>query len=163
MPEWSKAGIFYEVELGVIIGKPLYQARTDEVMDAIGGYCVALDMTDKARLDMARKTGLAWGVAKSFNTACPVGDFIPKDRISNINDLSLWLKINGDLRQHGNTSDMTWPVTDLISIMSGFFTLEPGDMILTGTPAGMGTARKGDVIEAGIRNVDSIMFEVASQ
>ena len=151
------------MHLGVVIQEPLRRANVEKARYAIGGYCVALDMTDVERLSTARMAGLSWALAKSFDTACPVGELIPVEELTELNDVNLFLKVNGRLQQHGNTSDMVWPVVQLVSIISEFCTLEYGDMILTGTPAGVGIAKKGDVIEAGIRNFDSVEFIVDNE
>ena len=161
IPEWSPASLWYEVELGVIIGDKLQNASPAQALDGIGGYCTALDFTCKGTLLEAREKGLSWAMSKSFDTACAVGPFLPKSQIPDPGDLNLWLKVNGNVRQRGHTSDMTWNVPDLISIISQYLTLEPGDLILTGTPAGMGVITSGDVVDAGIENVDQIQFEVA--
>ena len=134
-----------------------------KVMQNIAGYCVTLDMTCKHALRVARERGLAWDIAKSFDTCTPVGKFIPKDQVPNPGDLDLWLTLNGEERQSGNTSDMTWPISDLISIMSRYFTLNTGDLILTGTPPGMGVCYSGDVIRAGIRELDEITFDLEAE
>lgn len=130
------------------------------MLKGIAGYCTALDFTCKETLLTAREQGLSWAMSKSFDTACAVGDFIPKEKIPDPDDVTIWLKLNGELRQKGHISDMTWSPPKLISIISQYLTLEQGDMILTGTPGGMGVVESGDVVTAGIEGVDEISFEV---
>ncbi|XP_077867611.1 oxaloacetate decarboxylase, mitochondrial-like [Saccoglossus kowalevskii] len=152
----------HEVEVGVIIGKPGFQITESNAMKHIGGYTVSLDMTAADMLAEARQKGLPWTIGKGFDTACPVGDFIPKDRIENIKDLGLWLKINGEMKQDGNTKDMVFDVPKLISFMSQYITLEEGDLILTGSPAGVGPVKPGDIITCGMHvpGVAEVTFKV---
>ncbi len=104
--------------------------------------------------------GLPWSIAKGFDTSCPVGCFIPKDKIPDPQNTELWLKVNGVVKQQGNTSDMIFSVPYLISLISEHFSLEPGDLVLTGTPEGVGPVKSGDVIECGIPNVTEMSFNV---
>lgn len=127
-------------------------------MDYVAGYCVALDMTDRQKQTALKKKGLPWSLAKSFDTSCPVGDFLPKDVISNPEDVRLWLKVNDVIRQDGQTDCMIFSPSKLISFVSGYFTLEEGDLILTGTPSGVGPVKSGDSIEAGVNELSSIKF-----
>ena len=151
----------HEVELGIIIGKTGTDISESNAMEHIGGYLLALDMTARDLQDFAKKNGHPWALAKSWNTSCPVSSFIPKEKIPNTADLNLWLKVNGELKQNGNTKDMIFSVPFLISFLSRYFTLEEGDVILTGTPSGVGPVNNGDKIQAGLgENIASITFSV---
>jgi acylpyruvate hydrolase len=104
-------------------------------------------------------------MAKAFDTACPVSFFIPKDSIPDPQNVNLWCKVNGEMKQNGNTKDMIFNIPYLLSYISQFFTLEPNDVVLTGTPAGVSPVKDGDVIEAGLANmynddIIQIKFEV---
>ena len=132
-------------------------------MNYVGGYTLALDMTDRAKQTWLKKRGLPWSLAKGFDTSCPVSDFIPKEKIGNPQDVQLWLKVNGTTKQDGNTNNMIFSIPTLISQISQVFTLEPGDVILTGTPAGVGPVQPGDVIEAGLGDVIKIKFPVENK
>ena len=129
-------------------------------MDHIGGYCLALDMTDREKQSQLKKKGLPWSLAKGFDTSCPVSDFINKDVIPNPQDVEIWLKVDGNMKQKGNTKDMIFDIPSLVSWVSDYFTLEVGDLILTGTPSGVGPVKPGDVIECGITGVNSMKYEV---
>lgn len=132
-----------------------------EALGYIGGYTVALDMTDRGKQTELKNKGLPWSVAKGFDTACPVGAFTSSpDLTKNLQNLDIWLKVNEELKQKGNTRDMIFSVADLISYISSIFTLEPGDLILTGTPSGVGPVKSGDVITAGIEGCSNIQFSV---
>ena len=94
----------------------------------------------------------SWCLGKGFDTACPVGEFIDKSHIPDPNDLKIWLKLNGEMKQNDNTNDMIFTIPKLVSYISAFVTLEPGDLIVTGTPPGYGCVKSGDVIHAGIKD-----------
>lgn len=153
--------LHHEIELGVVVSKVCKSIPKSEVMDAIAGYTVALDMTDRAKQTELKKKGLPWSIAKGFDTSCPVGQFIDRSELAkDIQSLGIWLKVNDEKRQDGNTKDMLFSVVELISYISEIFTLEPGDLILTGTPSGVGPVKSGDVITAGIDGMPDIKFTV---
>ena len=160
MPKGARE-LHHEVELGVIIGKTCKNITPAEALGHIAGCTVALDMTDREKQTELKNKGLPWSVAKGFDTACPVGDFVPiEDMPKGLQELEIWLKVNGEMRQNGNTRDMLFPVSDLVSHISGIFTLEVGDLILTGTPSGVGPVKSGDVITAGVEGCKDITFSV---
>ena len=97
-----------------------------------------------------QKSGSPWSIAKSFDTSCPVGSFVPREQIPNHENLELWCKVNNEMRQHGQTDMMIFKLSYLISYISKYFTLEVGDLILTGTPKGVGQVKSGDLIECGL-------------
>jgi len=154
------SSLHHEVELGIVIGKSGSQISEQDAMSHIAGYVLALDMTARDFQDEAKKKGQPWSLAKGFDTSCPVSDFIAKDALSKPESIRLWLKVNNEVKQDGNTSDMIFPIPYLISYISKYFTLEEGDVILTGTPEGVGPVTGGDVIEAGLDELVSIKFAV---
>jgi len=129
-------------------------------MGYIAGYCLALDMTARDFQDEAKKKGQPWSLAKGFDTSCPVSGFIDKSQITDPSNLQLWLKVNNEMKQNGNTHDMIFSVPHLISYISRYFKLEEGDVILTGTPEGVGPVKKGDIIEAGLGDMVTMKFPV---
>ncbi|XP_033098796.1 acylpyruvase FAHD1, mitochondrial-like [Anneissia japonica] len=153
--------LHHEVELGVVIGTKGTDIPVESAMDHVGGYALALDMTARNLQDAAKKKGHPWTLAKAFDTSCPVSKFVEKERVQNVHNVRLWLSVNGDIRQDGNTSDMIFKVPTLISYISRSMTLEPGDMILTGTPSGVGPVKSGDVIVAGLDQLMEMSFSVA--
>ncbi|CAH0559642.1 unnamed protein product [Brassicogethes aeneus] len=150
-----------EVELGVIIGKEGKFIDECQAMDYIGGYCASLDMTATCQMQEARSTGGSWTLGKSFDTACPVSKFIPKSKVRDPHNIELWCSVNSKERQRGNTDDLVFKVPFLISYISQYMTLQPNDLIITGSPPNMGPVHPGDVIEGGIKDVVDFRFCVA--
>ncbi len=134
----------HEIELAVLIGSPLKRANEEYVAKAITGYGIALDLTLRDLQNELKKNSEPWEKAKAFDNACPVSGFISADEFQNPQNAVLKLIINGEIRQYGNTQQMITPIIPLISYMSKFFTLCKGDIILTGTPAGVGSIHTGD-------------------
>lgn len=155
--------LHHEVELGVVIGKNGRDIPADKAMDYVAGYFCALDMTARELQEQAKKKGLPWSVSKGYDTFTPVSDFIPKSKIANPAELTLWCKVDGVTKQEGKTSDMLFNVPNLISYISTIFTLNEGDTILTGTPEGVGPVRNGTVITAGIVGVTEMSFAVSNR
>ncbi|XP_042293574.1 acylpyruvase FAHD1, mitochondrial isoform X2 [Sceloporus undulatus] len=155
--------LHHEVELGVVIGKKAQDVSQEVAMDHVGGYALCLDMTARDTQEECKKKGLPWMLAKGFNTSCPVSDFVPKEKVSDPHQLKLWLKVNGELRQEGDTSDMIFSIPHLISYISGIIPLEEGDVILTGSPKGVSAVEENDRIEAGIEGLLTMRFQVAQQ
>lgn len=153
--------LHYEVELGVVVGKAGKNIPESDALSHIGGYALALDMTARNIQSEAKKKGHPWSVAKGFDTFCPVSQLIEKEKIT-LDDTALWLKVDSELKQAGTTKDMVFSVPYLISYISKIFTLEVGDLILTGTPEGVGPVVPGQTITAGIDGVIEITFSVVS-
>jgi len=152
--------LHHEVELGVVIGKSGRDIPQDSAMSHVAGYVVALDMTARDLQDQAKKNALPWTVAKGYDTFCPVSSFIPKTKLQQHDNVELWLKIDGVEKQRGSTKDMIFPIPFLISHISRIMTLFEGDLILTGTPSGVGPVKEGQTITAGITGHVDISFPV---
>lgn len=144
--------VHHEVELAVLIGTPLKQASEDYVARAVVGYAVALDLTLRELQASFKKAGQPWEKSKAFDGSCPISGFIPVAEFGDAQQVSLSLKINNQIRQLANTRDMIMPILSLISYITRFFTLRPGDIVLTGTPQGVGPVRSGDVLQVDINN-----------
>ncbi|GAA5978452.1 hypothetical protein JCM5350_001173 [Sporobolomyces pararoseus] len=142
--------VHHEVELGVVIGQGGRDITAEKAMDHIAGYCLAIDYTGRNMQDAAKAKGLPWSAAKGFDTSCPVGDFIPKDKVQDPHKLKLWYKINDVTKQSDSTGLMLYRIPQLIEHVSGIMTLEEGDVILTGTPQGVGPIAAEDKITAGL-------------
>lgn len=142
----------HELELGVVIGQRCRRVSADTAMDHVAGYCLALDMTDREGQNQAKKAGKPWTKAKGWDTSCPVSELVPVELVPDPTALNMWLKINDEPepRQAGTPANMIFTVPQLISAVSHVHTLEPGDLLLTGTPEGVGPAFPGDTISAGI-------------
>jgi 2-keto-4-pentenoate hydratase/2-oxohepta-3-ene-1,7-dioic acid hydratase in catechol pathway len=147
----------YEVELGIVIGsRARYLAKT-KAMDAVAGYCLANDVSERAF--QIERSGGQWGKGKGCETFGPLGPWlVTKDEIRDPQRLDMWLTVNGETRQKGSTQTMIFGVAHLVWYCSQFFVLEPGDVIITGTPPGVGMGIKpqpkflkpGDVVQLGI-------------
>ncbi|WP_175060066.1 fumarylacetoacetate hydrolase family protein [Thermococcus sp. 2319x1] len=153
----------HEVELAVIIGKRAKRVSREEAMDYVMGYTIMLDITARDLQWEAKKKGLPWTVAKGFDTFAPIGPRIVDKREINVDDLEIGLKVNGEIRQLSRTSKMIFKVDEIIEYVSGIMTLEPGDIIATGTPEGVGPLRHGDVVEAWIEGIGTLREEVLSE
>ncbi|MBL6746435.1 MAG: fumarylacetoacetate hydrolase family protein [Pseudomonadales bacterium] len=148
----------YEAELVVVIGRRAQYISEDEVFDYIAGYTVGHDVSERA---FQRERGGQFTKGKSADTFAPVGPyFVSGDQIDDIQNLSIWSEINGEMRQQGNTADMVFGVKEIVSHLSQFMTLHPGDIIFTGTPAGVGDGmdppqylKPGDVVKIGIEGI----------
>lgn len=144
----------YEVELAVVIGDTLHQADEAEVKRAIVGYTLMCDYSERS---FQLEHGGQWTKGKSCDTFAPFGPvFVSKDELPDPDHLTLRLKVNGELRQNASTSGLIWPVTRLIAYVSRFITLNPGDVVSTGTPGGVGMGmnpprylKAGDTVEFG--------------
>ncbi|KAJ7706883.1 hypothetical protein B0H17DRAFT_1034741 [Mycena rosella] len=140
----------HEVELGVVIGKGGRDIAQADAESHIAGYALAVDMTARNLQDQVKKRGLPWSAAKGFDTFTPIGSFIPKDKIADPYSLTLSLKINGAFKQNGTTGDMIFKIPRLIEHISSIMTLEEGDLVLTGTPSGVGPVSPGDTVECAL-------------
>jgi len=148
----------YEAELVVVIGKRAQYISEDEVFDYIAGYTVGHDVSERA---FQRERGGQFTKGKSADTFAPVGPyFVSEDQVDDIQALSIWSEVNGEMRQQGNTVDMVFGVKEIVSHLSQFMTLYPGDIIFTGTPAGVGDGmdppqylKPGDVVRIGIEGI----------
>lgn len=143
----NKGPVHNELELAVLIQQRLSDASLAQVEQGIWGYGLALDLTLRSVQNKLKAQGRPWEVAKAFDGACPTSPFIPKQQVSQVQQSQLTLLVNGEVRQDGNTSAMLRPVLALIQQMSQVFTLLPGDVVLTGTPAGVGPLKNGDALE----------------
>lgn len=151
----------HEAELALLIGREGKNIPKETALDWIAGYGVAIDLTLRDVQAEQKKKGLPWEIAKGFDTACPLSVFVPADAVRDPQDLRIHLTVNGVIRQDGSTAMMIHTVTAIISHMSSIFTLEPGDVILTGTPAGVGPLQPGDRVTAEITGVGSLHVTVA--
>jgi 5-carboxymethyl-2-hydroxymuconate isomerase len=151
----------YEVELALLIGKTAQNVAAAAALEYVAGYGVSIDMTLRDVQNQLKAKGLPWEIAKGFDTACPLSDFVPVDTVPDPHHLNLKLAVNGEGKQNGTSSDMINRIPQIIAHISAIFTLEPGDVILTGTPAGVGQVRAGDVMTAEIATVGRLTIPVA--
>ncbi len=152
--------VHHELELVVALAKGGKDIPVDAAMDCIFGYAVGLDMTRRDLQGEAKKSGRPWDVGKAFDFAAPCSDIVPAGDIGHPEQGAVWLKVNGALRQEGDLSQLIWKVPEIISHLSGLFTLAPGDLIYTGTPSGVGPVVRGDVLVGGVDGVGELRITV---
>lgn len=136
----------FETEMAVLIGAPLKNADEAQARAAIAGLGLGLDLTLREVQDGLKAKGLPWEKAKAFDGACPLSAFVKPERVADLANVRVRLVVNGETRHDGNTADMLTPVLPLLAYMSTFFTLEPGDVVMTGTPKGVGPLNVGDTL-----------------
>jgi 2-keto-4-pentenoate hydratase/2-oxohepta-3-ene-1,7-dioic acid hydratase in catechol pathway len=166
LPKGSKK-TDWEVELGVVIGERAQYVSEEDALKYVAGYCVVNDVSERA---FQFEMGSQWDKGKGCDTFGPVGPFlVTKDEIFDVQDLDLYLELNGKRMQTGNTSNMIFTVARIVSYLSRFMTLEPGDIISTGTPPGVGLGRtpqrflkKGDKLRLGIAGLGEQQQEVVA-
>jgi 2-keto-4-pentenoate hydratase/2-oxohepta-3-ene-1,7-dioic acid hydratase in catechol pathway len=142
--------VHHEAELVIAIGKTASQITPDQAPHHIAGIAAGIDITARDIQDRLKQKSLPWLLAKGLDTFAPVGAFVPVTQSIDMNNLSVSLTVNGSIKQNGNTRDMLFPVDIIISRLSHWFTLMPGDLIFTGTPAGVGPLSAGDSVSARI-------------
>jgi acylpyruvate hydrolase len=152
--------LHHEVELGLLITRTTKDVSPDAAESRIGSYLLALDLTLRDLQDEAKKLGRPWSTSKGFDCSCPVSEaFLVRDYDS-LELLPISLSVNGETRQESSTANMLWRPAELVAVASRYFTLEPGDLVLTGTPAGVGPLERGDRVEARLGDEIAIGFDV---
>ena len=144
----------HEVELAVLVGRELRNADTETARRAVAGYGVALDLTLRELQNELKKKGHPWETAKAFDGACPLSPFLKPEALPDPQATGLALRVNGEFRQRGNTRQMMVGIFELMAHISTHFTLRPGDVVLTGTPAGVGPLQAGDVLALSLAGYD---------
>lgn len=158
-PDFSN-DIHHEVEIVLKInkiGKNIEAKFAHKYYDEIG---VGIDFTARDLQSKLKEKSLPWEKAKAFNGSAPISGFVPKTRFTNLQNLNFHLEVNGDVRQKGNTNLMLWSFDEIIAEISTYFTLKTGDLVFTGTPAGVGKVIVGDKLTAFIENEEMMSFEV---
>ena len=152
--------VHHEIELVVALKSGGSDIPVAQALDHIFGYGTGLDMTRRDLQAEAKKAGRPWEVGKAFEHAAPCSALQPAVKIGHPQKGGIWLKVNGAVRQQGDLNQMIWKVPEMISYLSGFFTLRAGDLIFSGTPAGVGPVIRGDRLSAGIDGVDTLELTV---
>ena len=156
----SAGKLHHEVELVVVIGTGGKAIETGHGLDHVLGYAVGLDLTLRDVQAAAKQAGEPWTLAKGFDGSAPVSRVAPREEVGDGSGLAITLDVNGERRQQGNTSQMVHGVAELIGQVSKWMTLEPGDLLFTGTPAGVGPLEAGDRVEARIDKVGELSVRV---
>jgi fumarylpyruvate hydrolase len=152
--------LHHEVEMVVAIGAGGRNISVDKALDMVWGYGVGLDLTRRDLQAEAKKLGRPWDWAKGFDASAVCSDITPVKVTGHPTTNAIWLKINGEMRQQGTLDEMIWPVADVIAAISQSVALAPGDLIFTGTPAGVGPLQPGDRVTAGVDGIVEIAFEI---
>ena len=148
--------LHHEIELVIAIGKGGANIAERDVMDHVWGAAVGLDMTRRDLQGEAKKMGRPWDWGKAFDFSAPIGGIRPIADIPSIEAGRIWLEVNGTLRQQGDLADLIWSVREHIAILSASMRLAPGDLVMTGTPAGVAAVEQGDVLKGGVDGIGEI-------
>ncbi|MEK9671821.1 MAG: fumarylacetoacetate hydrolase family protein [Rhodospirillaceae bacterium] len=152
--------VHWELELVLALKTGGTDIPAAKALDYIYGYAVGLDMTRRDLQGEAKKMGRPWDVGKAFDHSAPCG---PIHRVEDVGHPAagrIWLEKNGEIKQDGDLNQMIWKIPEMIEYLSGLFMLAPGDLIMTGTPAGVGAVQRGDVLRGGVDGVDEITIKV---
>jgi acylpyruvate hydrolase len=152
--------LHHEVEMVLLIGRQGTDIPAERAASYVEGYAVGLDMTLRDVQAEAKKKGLPWSVSKGFDTSAPLSPFVAAETIADPHALDISLRVNGVVRQHSNTRHMLFRIETMLAYISSVFTLEPGDLVFTGTPEGVGPAQPGDVLTAELQNVGALTVTV---
>jgi fumarylpyruvate hydrolase len=152
--------VHHEIEMVVAIGKGGANITADRALDHVYGYGVGLDMTRRDLQGEAKKVGRPWDTGKAFDQSAPCAAITPAAQFGHPNQGAIKLLVNGEVRQEGDLNQLIWNVPDTIAYLSTLFTLEPGDLIMSGTPAGVGPVKKGDVLEGIVEGLTSLKTRI---
>jgi len=163
----ATAKLQHEIELVVALGPATATAGNNgadipvaQALDCVFGYAVGLDLTRRDLQAQAKEKGHPWDMGKGFDASAPTGPLHPAAALGHPQRGAIWLQVNGEPRQAGDLADMSWPVADVIANLSTFVRLAPGDLIFTGTPAGVSTVVRGDVLEGGVDGVGTLQLRL---
>ena len=154
------ADLHHEIELVVAIAEGGADIAVDQALAHVFGYGVGVDLTRRDLQAEAKDKGRPWDFAKGFDRSAPMGPLVPVSRIGHPGKAAIHLSVNGQVRQSADVSDMIWSVPEVIAEASRFIALAPGDLIFTGTPAGVGPLVRGDVVEGAVAGVGEVRFRI---
>ena len=152
--------VHHEMELVVAIAQGGNNIRIDQALEHVYGYAAGLDMTRRDLQAQAKKLGRPWEAAKAFDGSAPCGEINPASIIGHPRTGAIWLDVNGQRVQQSDISQLIWSVPEVIAELSALFTLQPGDLIFTGTPAGVAAVHRGDLLHGAIENVGELTVRV---
>ncbi len=150
----------HEVELVVALRAGGSNIPVEQALDCVFGYAVGFDMTRRDLQAQAKEKGQPWDMGKGLDQGGPISAILPLAEAGHPDHGAIWLKVNGELKQTGDLSEMTWKVAEVISRLSEYVRLAPGDLVFTGTPAGVSTVVRGDVLEGGIDGVGELAIKL---
>lgn len=155
------ADLHHEVELVVALASGGSDIATEDALSHVYGYAIGLDLTRRDVQAAAKKAARPWATAKAFAASAPVSDIVPASAIGHPASGPLTATVNGAPRQAGDLADMIWSVPEIIAHLSRWFVLAPGDLIFTGTPAGVGELQRGDVVVGAIEGLGALQVRIA--
>ncbi|MPS79991.1 MAG: FAA hydrolase family protein [Achromobacter sp.] len=155
------ANLHYEIELVAAIGKGGERIAVDEALQHVWGYAVGLDMTRRDLQMKMREAGRPWELGKAFDQSAPIGPLHPAESVKDIEQAGIWLQVNGADKQRSDIGKLIWSVAETISYLSRYFRLEPGDLIYTGTPEGVGPVVRGDTMVGGVDGLGTLRVQMA--
>lgn len=154
------SNLHYEIELVAAIGIGGANIKAADAMKHVWGYAVGLDMTRRDLQGVAKKEGRPWEIGKAFDQSAPIGPIVPAAAAGNPGNASITLSVNGQMKQSSSTSKLIWSIAESIEHLTTYWRLEPGDLIFTGTPEGVGAVVSGDLMEGAVAGVGSLKVKV---
>jgi fumarylpyruvate hydrolase len=152
----------HEIELVIAVGRGGREIQKDRALEHIFGYAVGNDLTRRDLQFAAKQKGLPWDTSKAFDGSAPLAPIRPATR-GHLSRGRIWLTVNGQLRQESDIAEMIWSVPEVIAELSTLFELKPGDLVFTGTPAGVGVLNSGDRIEGGVEGLEALRHSIAER
>ncbi len=152
--------VHHEIEMAVVLKSGGENIPVEQALEHVLGYAVSLDMTRRDLQGEQKKMGRPWEIGKAFERSAPIGPIYPVEKVGHLSDGHVELKVNGEVRQEGDLNQMIWKVPEMISYLSDYFELAPGDVILSGTPSGVGPVEKGDEMVAHVDGLGDLTVKV---
>ena len=156
------SNLHHEIELVVAIGKAGRNIPAAQAMEHIWGYAVGLDMTRRDLQGEMKKQGRPWCIGKAFEASAPISAITPVQQAGNVAQAEIWLQVNGQDRQRSHISQLIWNIAETIEHLSQAWELQPGDLIMTGTPEGVSAVQAGDVLEGGITGLGTLRVQIGA-
>jgi fumarylpyruvate hydrolase len=156
----QSSDVHHEIELVAALQSGGDNIAEADALSHVYGYGVGLDMTRRDLQGEAKKMGRPWDTGKGFEFSAPCSDLVPASTIGHPSKGRVWLDVNGETKQQGDLADLIWSIPEMIAYLSTLFTLRAGDLIMTGTPAGVGPVKRGDVMSGGVEGVGTITTRV---
>ena len=150
----------HEIELVAALDKGGRSIAVERALDCVFGYGVGLDLTRRDLQSEAKKLGRPWDLGKGFDQSAPLTTLHPVAKVGHPESNAIWLKVNGELRQHSNTKHMIWAIAEQIAFLSRYVELKAGDLIFTGTPEGVGPVKPGDLLQGAVDGVDQLTIRI---